>query len=78
MTIECVDFVTNCELDLVEIRLKDRQELFVGSFFMPKRNMTDLNNLRQSLELLNKTKLKHLYFYVHISIALTLIGINCA
>ena len=27
---------------------------------MPKRNMTDLNNLRQSLELLNKSKPKHL------------------
>ena len=27
---------------------------------MPKRNMTDLNNLRQSLELQNKSKPKHL------------------
>ena len=54
--VECVDFVTDCEIDLVKISLKGRQELFVGSFYMPKRNMTDLNNLRQSLELLNKSK----------------------
>ena len=55
-----MDFVTDCEIDLVKISLKGRQELFVGSFYMPKRNMTDLNNLRQSLELLNKSKPKHL------------------
>ena len=48
--VECVDFVTDCEIDLVKISLKGRQELFVGSFYMPKRNMTDLNNLRQSLD----------------------------
>ena len=58
--VECVDFVTDCEIELVKISLKGRQELFVGSFYMPKRNMTDLNNLRQSLELLNKSKPKHL------------------
>ena len=58
--VECVDFITDCELDLVKISLKGKQELFVGSYYMPKRNMTDLNNLRQSLELLNKSKPKHL------------------
>ena len=58
--VECVDFITDCELELVNVSLKGRQELFVGSFYMPKRNMTDLNNLRQSLELLNESKPKHL------------------
>ena len=30
--VECVDFITDCELELVKISLKGRQELFVGSF----------------------------------------------
>ena len=40
--VECVDFVTDCEIDFAKVTLKGKKELYIGSFYMPKRNMKDL------------------------------------
>ena len=56
--VECVDFVTDCEIDFAKVTLKGKKELYIGSFYMPKRNMKDLCELKKSLELLNGNKPK--------------------
>ena len=53
--VECVDFVTDCEIDFAKVTQKGKKELYIGSFYMPKRNMKDLE---KSLELLNGNKPK--------------------
>ena len=35
--VECVDFVTGCEIDFAKVTLKGKKELYIGSFYMPKR-----------------------------------------
>ena len=56
--VECVDFVTNCEIDFAKVTLKGKKELYIGSFYMPKWNMKDLCELKKTLELLNGNKPK--------------------
>ena len=58
--VECVDVVTDCEIDLVKISLKGKKDIYIGSFYMPKRNINDLNKLKESWELLNRNKPKEL------------------
>ena len=43
----CVDFVTDCEIDFAKVTLKGKKELYIGSFYMPKRNMKDLCELKK-------------------------------
>ena len=45
--VECVDFVTDCEIDFAKVTLKGKKELYIGSFYMPKRNMKDLCELKK-------------------------------
>ena len=58
--VECVDFVTDCEIDLVKISLSGKKDVYIGSFDMSKRNINYLNKLKESLELLNRNKPKEL------------------
>ena len=58
--IECIDFITDCELEYVKVSLKSKKVLYVGSFYMPKRNISDINKLADSLKFLNSSKPKHL------------------
>ena len=53
---ERADLVTDCEVEWVKVKLKGRKDLLVSSFYMPYRNMDDVNELRKSLELLSKEK----------------------
>lgn len=48
--VECVDFVTDCEIDFAKISLKGKKDIYIGSFYMPKRNMEDLCKLKESLD----------------------------
>ncbi|WAR06007.1 LORF2-like protein [Mya arenaria] len=50
------ELVTECELEWVKVKLKGRKDLLVASFYMPHRRMEDVNELRKSLELLDKQK----------------------
>ena len=53
--VEQPSLVTDCEIDWVKIHLQGRKELNIGVFYMPHRNLKDLNNLDTSIEKLNTT-----------------------
>ena len=47
--VECVDFVTDCEIDFAKVTLKGKKELYISSFYMPKRNTKDLCELKKKI-----------------------------
>ena len=53
-------FITDCEIVWAKTQLKGKKELFVGTFYMPHRNMKDLNQLEVALHSLNQTKQRHI------------------
>ena len=58
--VECVDFITGCEIVYAKIDLKSKKTLYIGSFYMPHRKLSDLDQLESSLNLLNGSKPKQL------------------
>ena len=58
--VECVDFITGCEIEYAKITLKSKKTLYIGSFYMPHRKLSDLDQLESSLNLLNGSKPKQL------------------
>ena len=44
------EFVTNCEIIWVRIKLQGRKDLFIGTFYMPHRNLHDTEELRKSID----------------------------
>ena len=50
--VECVDFITGCEIEYAKITLKPKKTLYIGSFCMPHRKLSDLDQLESSLNLL--------------------------
>ena len=60
ISVEEPELVTDCEISWVKIYLKGRPELHVGCFYMPHRNMPDLEQLDKSLLKLNKSKFRHI------------------
>ena len=55
---EQTELITDCELEWVKIKLQNRRDLYVGCFYMPKRDQRDLNELQKSLEKLSDNQ-KH-------------------
>ena len=49
VAVEQPELVTKCELSWVKITLKDKTHLYASSFYMPHRNMEDINALGESL-----------------------------
>ena len=56
---EKAELVTNCEMVWVQVKLKGNKTLLVSSFYMPHRNMTDVAELRRSLDLAMDVKERH-------------------
>ena len=56
VALEKPEFVTDCEITWTNLKLKDRKNLLVSSFYMPHRNMKDIQELRHSLELVTAGK----------------------
>ena len=52
------ELITECEIQWVKLQIKGRKELFLGTFYMPKRNEKDPNKLDESLKKLSQ-KGKH-------------------
>ncbi|WAR00742.1 hypothetical protein MAR_025114 [Mya arenaria] len=50
-SVECVDGITNCEIETVESTLKGKKDFYISSFYMPKRNTYDLEQLSSALSL---------------------------
>ena len=58
--VECGDFITGCERVYAKITMKSKKTLYIGSFYMPHRKLSDLDQLESSLNLLNGSKPKQL------------------
>ena len=56
---EKAELVTNCEMVWVQVKLKGNKTLLVPSFYMPHRNMSDVAELRRSLDLAMDIKERH-------------------
>lgn len=54
------ELVTECEIEWVKIKLRNNKDLYVSAFYMPHRNLTDIENLTSSLEKLNSGRQKHI------------------
>lgn len=54
------EFVTACEVEWVQVKLKGKKDLLVSSFYMPQRKMKDVNELRRSLEIVSASKERHI------------------
>lgn len=59
LAIEEPEYVTNCEINWVKIKLLGNKDLHVGVFYMPHRNENDLNELDRSLTLISEHKDRH-------------------
>ena len=57
--IEQPKLVTNCETTWTKLKLKSNKDSYIGSFYMPHRNSNDLDQLNQSLSMLNRNGLKN-------------------
>ena len=58
-SLQKAELVTNCEMVWVQVKLKGNKTLLVSSFYMPHRNMTDVAELRRSLDLAMDVKERH-------------------
>ena len=45
-------YVTDCEIDWVKIKLKNQKDLLIGGFYMPHRNTKDMEELEKSLKII--------------------------
>ena len=58
---EHTELVTECEIEWTKVKMKNKRELYISSFYMPHRNKEDLINLDRSLQKLsNSNKSKHI------------------
>ena len=53
IAIEQEDLSTNCEIIWIKLKLKKAKEILISSFYMPHRNLDDLNEFDRSLKLAN-------------------------
>ena len=57
---EQVQYITKCEIEWIKIKLKDAKDLLIGAFYMPHRNINDLNELQTSLDTITMENDKHI------------------
>ena len=58
---EQTELITECEIEWTKVKMKSNKDLYLSSFYMPHRNLKDLQNLDQSLKKLsNSSKSKHI------------------
>ena len=53
------ELVTECEMNWIKIKLRSAKDLYIGCFYMPHRNNSDLSRLEASLDKLNHKSNKH-------------------
>ena len=49
---EKTELVTDCEIVWVNVKIKGNKDLYIGSFYMPHRNMKSIAELEKSLDML--------------------------
>ena len=60
IAVEQPQYVTSCEIVWVKIQLRGNKDLYVGSFYMPHRNIDTVRELEKSLELLDEKNDRHI------------------
>ena len=56
LSVEEPEYVTNCELEWVKIKIQGNKDLHIGAFYMPHRNVHDIEELDRSLNLITESK----------------------
>ena len=56
VALEKPEFVTDCEMTWSNLKLKERKNLLISSFYMSHRNMKEIQELRHSLQLVTAGK----------------------
>ena len=51
ISVEKTEFITNCEIEWVSIKLKNNKDLLIGCYYIPHRNSKDIEELERSLNL---------------------------
>ena len=46
---EQVQYIAKCEIEWIKIKLKDAKDLLIGAFYMPYKNINDLNEFKNHL-----------------------------
>ena len=59
IAMEQPQFTTSCEIEWVKAKLKGNKDLYIGSFYMPHRDVNTLKELEKSLELVTAGDNKH-------------------
>ena len=59
IAVEQPQFTTSCEIEWVKVKLKGNKDLYIGSFYMPHRDVNTLKELERSLEQVTKGTNKH-------------------
>ena len=62
VSIEQPEDVTECEIEWVKIKLKNSKDLYISSFYMPHRNINDLNKLSESITMVNNERKTKTYY----------------
>ena len=59
---EQTQLVTECEIIWTKVKMKNNKDLYLSSFYMPRRNLKDLKNLDSTLKkLAEHSKSKHIF-----------------
>ena len=48
------EHVTSCEIEWVKVKLRNLRDLYIGAFYMPKRKLSDIEQLKISLDNITK------------------------
>ena len=56
LSVEVPVYVTNCELEWVKIKIQGNKDLHIGVFYMPHRNVHDIEELDRTLNLVTENK----------------------
>lgn len=58
---EQLQLITDCEIEWTKVKMKNKKDLYLSSFYMPQRNMKDITNLDNSLKKLSESgRSKHI------------------
>jgi len=53
-SVEQPEFVTDCEINWVKVKMHNHKDLHIGAFYMPERNQQDVDQLKKSINLLTE------------------------
>ena len=70
------ELVTECDIEWTKVGLRNKKDLYLSPFYMPHRNMNDINQLSDSLKNVQISRKVNILYLPEISTALIWIGIH--